>query len=91
MLVLDDFGTETVKDWISERFYHIINERYVNQLVTIYTSNKQISELDYDDRITNRILERSLEVMFPEESVRVKLAQEQREKMYAGVRKMDKE
>ena len=79
VLVLDDFGTETVKDWIGERFYHIINERYVRNLPTIYTSNKRLDKLDYDDRITNRILEKTIQVVFPEESIR-KIIAEQRER-----------
>lgn len=85
VLVIDDFGAETVKDWISERFYHIINERYANKLVTIYTSNSRITNLKYDDRIINRILEQALEVFFPEESVRIKLSQEKRYKMMQAI------
>ena len=81
ILVLDDFGTETVKDWIAERVYHIVNERYVNKLPTIYTSNKTYSQLAYDDRITNRIMERSIEVPFPEESIRKRIAEEREKEM----------
>lgn len=81
VLVLDDFGTETVKDWIAERVYHIVNERYVNKLPTIYTSNKTYSQLAYDDRITNRIMERSIEVPFPEESIRKRIAEEREKEM----------
>lgn len=80
-LVLDDFGTETVKDWISERYYFIINERYVNNLPTIYTSNWHIDELKYDDRITNRILEKSIQINFPEESVRGMIAKQREMEM----------
>ena len=39
VLVIDDFGTELPKDWIGERFYSIINGRYQDKLITIYTSN----------------------------------------------------
>ena len=81
VLVLDDFGTETVKDWIGERFYHIINERYVRNLPTIYTSNKRLDKLDYDDRITNRILEKTIQVVFPEESVRTMIAIQREQEM----------
>ena len=81
VLVLDDFGTEQVKDWIGERFYHIINERYVRNLPTIYTSNYRLDQLQYDDRITDRILEKSLQVLFPEESVRKKIAQQRETEM----------
>lgn len=81
VLVLDDFGTETVKDWIGERFYHIINERYVRNLPTIYTSNNRLDKLDYDDRITNRILEKTIQVVFPEESVRTMIALQREQEM----------
>lgn len=70
VLVIDDFGTEAHKEWMDDKFYQIINARYVNHLVTIFTSNLSIAELRYDDRITNRIRERSYEIHFPEESVR---------------------
>lgn len=74
ILIIDDFGAESVKDWIIEKFYGIINGRYVDKKTTIFTSNYPISRLKYDDRITNRILERSLEIPFPEESVREHIA-----------------
>ena len=74
VLVIDDLGTERYVDWIAERMYHIINERYVNKLMTIFTSNYPYDKLIYDDRIRNRILERSIMVKFPEESIRVRLA-----------------
>lgn len=70
ILIIDDFGTEQVKDWIEERFYQIINTRYVNKKITIFTSNLQLEHLKYGDRITSRIKERTLPVSFPEESVR---------------------
>lgn len=76
VLIIDDFGTEAVKDWISERFYHIINERYINKRATIFTSNCSLADLEYDDRITNRILEMSIIVPFPEESIRKKISME---------------
>ena len=74
ILVVDDFGATSTRDWINDRFYEIINERYINRKITIFTSNYRISQLPYDDRITNRILERSLEIPFPEESVREHIA-----------------
>lgn len=70
VLVIDDFGTERKTDWTTERFYQIVNRRYVDKKVTFYTSNYDLNTLNYDDRITNRIRERSFVVHFPEESVR---------------------
>ena len=70
ILVIDDFGTEKVTDWVNDKFYHIINQRYVNKKVTIYTSNEIISDLDYDKRIKDRVTEMSFVIHYPEESIR---------------------
>jgi len=76
-LVIDDFGTERATDWAGEKFYQIVNKRYINKKVTFFTSNYDLRTLKYDDRITNRIKERSFIAHFPEESVReVKARQE---------------
>lgn len=69
-LVVDDFGTERVTDWVGEKFYQIINKRYINKKVTFYTSNYDLKSIDYDTRITSRIRERAFTIHFPEESVR---------------------
>ena len=69
-LVIDDFGTEKVTDWTGEKFYQIINKRYINKRVTFFTSNYDLKTIDYDSRITSRIRERAFSVHFPEESVR---------------------
>lgn len=76
VLVIDDFGAENIKGWVNEKFYSIINGRYANKKITIFTSNMSIDDLFYDDRITNRIKERALPIPFPEESVRDFLAKE---------------
>lgn len=89
ILVVDDFGAEVTKDWIGERFYHIINERYVNKLITIYTSNSSIDKLDYDERIKNRIFERSLLIPFPEESVRAAIAKKRQQEMIEAISKKE--
>ena len=78
-LVIDDFGTERASEWAGEKFYQIVNKRYINKKVTFYTSNYDLKTLKYDDRITNRMRERNYLVHFPEESVReVKARQENR-------------
>ena len=86
ILVLDDFGTEQVKDWIGERFYGIINYRYVEKKITIFTSNESISNLNYDDRITNRIKERTFQIPFPNESVRENIAKENMGELLRGMK-----
>lgn len=87
ILIIDDFGADSGKDWINEKFYGIINGRYVDRKITIFTSNYRIPQLPYDDRITNRILERSYEIPFPEESVREHIAEEARNNMIAAIQK----
>jgi DNA replication protein DnaC len=79
VLIMDDLGVEmsgdTIKDWINDRFYTIIDGRYRNKKITIFTSNYALSELKHDTRITNRIKERVYEIPFPEESVREYIAE----------------
>lgn len=70
ILIIDDFGTEKIADWINDKFYYLLNERYINRRLTIFTSNQSLKNLSYDERIVNRLKERSYEVAFPEESVR---------------------
>nr|DAQ42552.1 MAG TPA: Replicative helicase [Caudoviricetes sp.] len=88
ILVIDDFGVERPADWINDKMYQIINERYINRKVTIFTSNDPLETLQYDDRITNRIKERTYQIAFPEESIRDHIAERMQEeiieKMMAG-------
>lgn len=81
ILVVDDFGTEKATDWVTTEFYHIINERYINKKITIFTSNESLQSLKYDDRITNRIKEMTFQIQFPEESVRDYIAREHNDQM----------
>lgn len=76
ILIIDDFGIELDRQWINDKFYEIINDRYVNKRITIYTSNYPPGRLKYDERIINRLEERSLVLHFPEESVRKHIADE---------------
>ena len=69
-LVIDDFGTERVSDWAGEKFYQIVNKRYINKKVTFFTSNYDLTMLKYDSRVSSRIRERSYLIHFPEESCR---------------------
>lgn len=91
ILIIDDFGTEqSDKPWINERFYQIINNRYVDKKVTIFTSNERLDLLKYDDRITNRIKERTFQIPFPEESVRNIIAKNNMVELINGIKKGDR-
>lgn len=87
ILIIDDFGTEqSDKAWINERFYQIINNRYIEKKITIFTSNERLDLLKYDDRIVNRIKERTFQVPFPEESVRDIIAKENMMELVKGIK-----
>lgn len=85
VLIIDDFGVESPAAWINDKMYQIINERYINKKVTIFTSNESLDSLRYDDRITNRIKERTYQIAFPEESVRDHIAERIQEEMIEKV------
>ncbi|MCU6736475.1 ATP-binding protein [Diplocloster agilis] len=70
VLIIDDFGMEQLTAWINSKFFQVLNERYINNRVTILTSNIPFENLEYDDRITDRIGEKMLKIAFPEESIR---------------------
>ncbi len=70
ILVLDDIGVQMSKEWIDTVLYRLINERYINRLPTIYTSNVPVDRLKMDDRITDRIESTTYPVSLPEESIR---------------------
>lgn len=76
VLIVDDFGMEKHKDWIDDKFNGIINYRYNTKKITIFTSNESLEMLKYDDRIKNRILERTFQIPFPEESIREVIAKQ---------------
>lgn len=90
-LIIDDFGTEAPKEWIQDRFYSIINSRYVDKKPTIFTSNYSLEDIKYDARITNRITEMCFELPFAEESVREHISKESEEKFWRGVMNNDRQ
>jgi len=86
ILIIDDFGVEQPKGWINDRFYSIINGRYLDKKITIFTSNARLDDLHYDERITSRIKERVLQIPFPEESVRDHLAGQLKSELLNGIK-----
>ena len=87
VLIVDDLGVEIYKKWIEQVFYQIINERYINNLPTIFTSNCGIGSLEYDSRITNRIKEKTFQIAFPEESVREAIMRKNHEELIQNITK----
>lgn len=81
VLVIDDFGVEKISEWVNDKFYQIINERYIRHKITIFTSNVRLNQSQYDERILSRIKEMCYEIEFPEESVRDLIARQKSEEM----------
>lgn len=81
VLVIDDIGVQLGKEWINTVFYRLINSRYQNGKVTIYTSNMPINDLKMDDRIIDRIEATSFEVHLPEVPIRQQMRRAEKEKM----------
>ena len=82
VLVIDDIGVEKPTEWVNEKFYSILNGRMIQKQVTIFTSNCEMENLLFDDRIVNRIMKMALPVPFPDESVRASLAKAENKELY---------
>jgi DNA replication protein DnaC len=87
VLIIDDFGIEKIYDFVNENFYSIINERYNSKKITIYTSNYQLHDLPYEDRIRSRVKETTFILHFPEESVRDYIAEQDNAAMINELRR----
>ena len=77
LLVLDDIGQKTGNAYLEDLLYKIVDERLRNERLTIYTSNLKISELPFDDRITDRIGATTTSVYIPETMIRARKAKEE--------------
>ena len=60
MLVLDELGASKPTEWVQETMTHIINKRYNEKKITIFTSNYldqavQGPITSYDETLTERI------------------------------------
>ena len=73
-MIVDDIGTEKPSEWVNSIFLEILDYRISHLLVTIFTSNVPQSDLKLDERIVDRIIKMSIEIHFPEESIRRKKA-----------------
>lgn len=72
LLILDDIGTEMKKEWVDTELFRLVDSRYNNKRVTIFTSNIGIGSLKLDDRIVERINFMCLKVGLPEVSIRAR-------------------
>lgn len=80
LLVFDDIGAQKSGDWQQSEIFRLVNARMENGLVTIYTSNVSTEKLKLDQRTINRIQKTAIELQMPEESIRKKKTEEERDK-----------
>nr|DAO35926.1 MAG TPA: Replicative helicase [Bacteriophage sp.] len=82
-LVLDDLGAEKATEWVAERLYLIINQRYLSNRMTVITSNCNPQEIEerlgeQGKRITSRVLEMCKIIQLKGEDYRVLKAKGER-------------
>ena len=75
VLILDDLGQQrTGRDWLTDILFRIIDKRYQGQKTVIVTSNVPLAELDFDDRVVDRLNSMTLTIKLPEYCVRAREA-----------------
>lgn len=70
LLILDDIGAETRKEWVDTELFRLIDSRYASKKVTIFTSNVPIDMLKINERIVDRIFSMCIRLNLPEKSIR---------------------
>lgn len=86
VLVIDDIGVQMSKEWIDTVFYRLINSRYNNKLVTIYTSNVEVNSLKMDDRIVDRIEATTYLLRIPEEPIRSRKREQKKNELLEQIK-----
>lgn len=65
MLIIDDFGSETISKWALEKLYRIINNRYENELPIVITTRYTREELMEKITIENEELaEQFIQILY---------------------------
>lgn len=76
VLIIDDLGCEKGSEWFDNLFLRLVNTRHGKKKIMIYTSNICPERLKFDDRISSRIQEASINIKLPDENIRSILAKE---------------
>ena len=77
LLILDDIGAEIKKEWVDIELFRLIDYRYSNQRVTIFTSNISMNNLKLNERIVDRIFSMCIKLDLPEKSIRTMQAHDE--------------
>ena len=62
VLVLDELGATVPTEWVRDTMYQIINKRYNDNKLTIFTTNYQDKNKELEERITYRLRSRLFEM-----------------------------
>src|SRR5688500_4964264 len=62
VLVLDELGATVPTDWVRDTMYQIINKRYNDNKLTIFTTNFSDKNKELEERITYRLRSRLFEM-----------------------------
>lgn len=87
VIVIDDIGVQMSREWIDTVFYRLVNTRYNNKLITIYTSNVSAQYLKMDERVTDRIEATTYRLLLPDEAVRSRIRTKQKEEILDKIKK----
>lgn len=62
VLILDDFGEQSITPWAKEKLYQLINYRYNLKLPTVITTCRSLN--DIEDRISSRLIDYKFSTFF---------------------------
>jgi DNA replication protein DnaC len=62
VLVLDELGATVPTDWVRDTMYQIINKRYNENKLTIFTTNYSDKNKELEERVTYRLRSRLFEM-----------------------------
>lgn len=83
VLVLDDLGQKVSgNQWIGDILFQILDERMQSKLVTLITSNVRLSELNFDDRIVDRLNKMCQPIPLPNYCVRAKESNDMKRNLF---------
>lgn len=83
LLVIDDLGQKnTGKEWLEDELFKLLDYRMTNNRMTLVTSNLDIKQLPFNERIKDRLEKITVEMHLPEICVRTKEARENRQALF---------
>lgn len=86
VLVLDDLGQQNAgNDWLMDILFRICDTRMQTKRITIVTSNKKLRELNFDDRILDRLNRMLQPIPLPDYCVRDRESNSEKMELFANL------